>query len=189
VKLAGLGNQRHIVPGRSNRFRCGYSLSLSLSGRPASTTVLSGLPPILPFKWRKPHWIHPRRNEVLVGGGSLPPLLVGVKHKNDGSFASKYSLLASEPLFLDLAHRSLAPAIADACGDPAYRLRDGRMISSRSLRRCGRAVPSGRRALRHLLTARRQVMSRAKLLGSTPVTHTTSHHPADDKTASWWSIG
>ena len=143
---------KSCCPGRSNRFRCGQSLS----GYPASTTVVSGLPPILPLKWREPHWVNPRRNEVLVGGGSLPLLLLGVKHKNNGSFASKYSLLVSEPLFLDFAHRSLAPAIADACGDPAYRLRDGRMISSRSLRRCGGAVPSGRRVPPHLLTARRQ---------------------------------
>jgi hypothetical protein len=40
--------------------------------------------------------------------------LVGLKTPNNGSFASKYSLLASEPLFRDLSHRSLAPPIADA---------------------------------------------------------------------------
>ena len=61
---------KSCCPGRSNRSRCGQSLSVY----PASTTVVSGLPPILPLKQRGTHWIHPRRNEVLVGGGSLPLL-------------------------------------------------------------------------------------------------------------------
>ena len=37
------------------------------------------------------HWVHSTRNEVRVGGASLPLLLVGVKARNNGSFASKYS--------------------------------------------------------------------------------------------------
>jgi hypothetical protein len=88
-----------------------------------------------------------------VGGGSLPLLLlVGVKART-----MAHSLVSTQvSQCSSIGHRLLAPAIADASGDPAYRLRDGRMISSRSCGAAGAPSPSGRRVLRHLLTARRQ---------------------------------
>jgi hypothetical protein len=46
--------------------------------------------------------------------GSLPLLLLRYGHMNNGSFASKYSLLVSERLFRDIAHCPLAPPIAGA---------------------------------------------------------------------------
>ena len=47
-------------------------------GAKVSTTVVSGSLPTLPLKQREMYWVYPKRNEVLVGGGSLPLLLVGV---------------------------------------------------------------------------------------------------------------
>ena len=77
---------KSCCPGRSNRFRC----DRSHSAYPASTNVVSGLPPTLPSKPRETHRVHPKRYEVRVGGASLPLLLVDVS-TNNGSFASKYS--------------------------------------------------------------------------------------------------
>ena len=65
---------KSCCPGRPNGSRCGQSPSVCR----VSTTVVSGLRPTLPLKSRRPHWVHPRRNEVLVGGGSSPLLLLGV---------------------------------------------------------------------------------------------------------------
>jgi len=56
-----------------------FSCDRSPSVYPASTNVVSGLPPTLPSKQREMHWVHRKRYEVPIGGASLPLLLVCVK--------------------------------------------------------------------------------------------------------------